>query len=86
MATVKVQQKLGQAAFNVLNEQIKGAGVHVITLADARVVTADDVIGKVHNAFNLGGKIEVTVAAPPLRKGESYRFVKIDNVYYLALQ
>lgn len=84
MANIKVQQKLGQAAFAVLAAQIKSPGVHVINEVKAgTAVTSDDVIGKVQNAFNLGGKIDVTLSAV-VRGNGSYRFEKIQDVYYLV--
>jgi len=83
MATLKVQQKLGHAAFKTLSEQIKGSGVHIINKVAGSVVTADDVIGKVHNAFLLGAKIEVTVP-DKIDVKATYRFEKIGGAYYLV--
>lgn len=83
MANIKVQQKLGQEAFAVLNKQIKTGGVHVVTSVEGNTVKPDNVIGKVQSAFNLGGKIDVTLAVAVNGKGE-YRFEKIQDVYYLV--
>lgn len=82
MATLKVQQKLSHAAFQVLSEQIKSSGVHIINKVSGTVVTADDVIGKVSNAFLLGAKIEVIVP-DKIDVKSSYRFEKINGAYYL---
>lgn len=83
MATLKVQQKLSHAAFQVLSEQIKSSGVHIINKVSGTVVTADDVIGKVSNAFLLGAKIEVIVP-DKIDVKASYRFEKINEAYYLV--
>jgi len=41
----------------------------------------------VHNAFNLGRKIEVTVAmGVPAPKGATYEFVKRSGIYHLMQQ
>lgn len=83
MATLKVQQKLSLGAFKTLSEQIKSSGVHIINKVDGNVVTADDVIGRVGNAFLLGAKIEVQVPDKIDTKA-TYRFEKIADSYYLV--
>ncbi|TQH44633.1 hypothetical protein [Pseudomonas aeruginosa] len=84
MTTIKVQQKLGLAAFAILSDQLKAEGIHVINPVEGEVVTADDVVGKVLAAFNLGNKIEVNADVPASNKGVSYRFERIGGAYYLV--
>lgn len=64
MATIKVQQKLSQDDFKKLTAQIKSpGGVQIITGKNPSIeyITADDYLGKVSNAFNLGKKVEALV-------------------------
>lgn len=85
MATIKVQQKLGMTEFKVLLDQIKNVGVHVIPeLPAGTALSTEDLLGKVHNAFNLGQKIEVSVAMAPVPGKADYRFSKISDHYYLV--
>lgn len=81
---VKVQQKLGQAASHVLQDQLRTGVVHIIdgSVTD-RIVTEDRVVGKVENIFNLGQKIEVHITDHTDIKGR-FRFEKIADVYYLV--
>ena len=85
MANIKVQQKLAKQDWNDLYQQIRAGEVRIIkNTAPGDDLDTDDVIGKVHNAFNLGRKIEVVVAMGPTDvKAESLSFVKRGPVYYL---
>jgi hypothetical protein len=85
MATIKVQQKLGTAEFKRLMEQVKGAeGVRIVKDVGDNALTTDDVLGKVHNAFNLGSKIEAMVAMGPIEGKADYKFVDRKGTYYLV--
>lgn len=85
MSNLKIQQKLGQEAFATLTSQMRSGGVHVVAGIKNQVVKSDNIIGKVKNVFNLGKKLDITLAAVIDPKAE-YRFEKIDNVYYLVQQ
>lgn len=83
MANIKVQQKLSHDSFRALSAQIKTSGVHIINKVEGGVVTADDVLGKVSDAFLIGAKIDVIVPDRIDTKAK-YRFEKISDTYYLV--
>lgn len=85
MANIKVQQKLAKPEWNDLYQQIRSGEVRIIKNTPQDVdLSTDDVLGKVHNAFNLGRKIEVVVAMGVSDiKPKQLSFVKRGTVYYL---
>lgn len=85
MANIKVQQKFNKDAFEELRTQIRNGEVRIIKQVGNDVdLSTDDLLGKVHNAFNLGRKIEATVAmGEPVPKGATFSFVKRNGIYYL---
>lgn len=78
MTNIKVQQKLGIPEFKKLMEQVKSQEGVLITLADGGT------IGRVHNAFNLGNKIDAQVAIGQFNKGTVFKFESVNNVYSLV--
>lgn len=85
MANIKVQQKFNKETFEELYKQIRSGEVRIIKqVSPDDDLSTDDLLGKVHNAFNLGRKVEAIVAmGAPEPKGSSYEFVKRSGIYYL---
>ena len=88
MANIKVQQKLKKEDFEELHKQIRSGEVRIFKkVPTGQDLTTDALLGKVHDAFNLGRKIEVTVAmGVPAPKGATYEFVKRSGIYHLMQQ
>lgn len=87
MATIKVQQKLGQDEFKKLVAQIKGEGVSIVTNKNPSIEyrTADDFLGKVNNAFNLGKKVEAHVEMKdPETPLTGYHFLNLSERWFLV--
>lgn len=86
MATIKVQQKLGQDDFKKLLAQIKGDGVRIIEKV-TDVHSPAPSLGKVSNAFNLGKKVEAMVTMKdPETPLTGYHFHNVHDQWFLVQQ
>lgn len=88
MATIKVLQKFSQEQFKAIISKIKEPGEGMLIVKDTKgnPLSNEDILGKVHNAFNLGKKVEaqVVVAAEPKGEVFQYLFTQLNGHYYLV--
>lgn len=89
---LKVQQKLGLAAFKEIETQIKGDGLFAVPRSLVKEMTPGVHYprfgNKIERAFNLGKKVEVLFKEDPANSDISdkpTKFEKVHNVYYLVV-